>query len=424
MMSLSFRKMVLFLAIGVVLRSALPMYGQRPAAPGRWAQFHGPRRDNLSDETGLRKRWPEAGPPLLWKSAECGGGYAGPAIADGRIFLVGDFGRQEAVIALDGEGKLIWKVANGRSWKGPYPGARTTPTVDGDVLYHMNPHGRLAALATADGKELWAVELGERFGARPSTWALAENVIVDGNAVLCAPGGPKGRVVALDKDTGKTLWANTDIDQRAAYCSPIVFEHGPVRQFVTMMQDQVVSVDVRTGKLLWTHPHRTAGSQNVTMPIHTEGRVYVSSGHGTGGRLLRIAPDSRSVKRLWTDTDQDNCHGGIILRKGHLFGHGCRLYRKGFVCVALETGKTVWNHKPLGKVSLTWADGLFYCINDRAKVSLVKADASGCRVVSQFDLPRGKSLTLSHPVVCGRRLYLRHWDNLFAFDVSAKGEKQ
>jgi outer membrane protein assembly factor BamB len=255
-------------------------------------------------------------------------------------------------------------------------------------------------------------------------WAMAENVIVDGNSVLCAPGGAKGRVVALDKTTGKTLWANTEIDQRPAYCSPIIFARGGVRQYVTIMASQVVSVDVRSGKLLWTHSHRTAGNQNVTMPIHADGKVYVSSGHGTGGRLLQIAPDSRSVKQLWVDTDQDNCHGGIILRKGHVFGHGCRLYGKGFVCVDLATGKTVWTHKPLGKVSLTWAEDRFYCISDRAKVSLVKADASGCSVVSQFDLPRGKNLTLSHPVVCGKRLYIRHWNDLYAFDVSAETKKE
>ncbi len=407
---------------GVVLAGALPAVAGEAAA-GDWPQLHGPNRDNISSDTGLLKQWPADGPPLLWKSGQCGNGYAGPAIAGGRIFLSGDFAEQEAVIALDGGGKLLWKAANGKGWKGPYPGARTTPTYDNGVLYHMNPHGRVAAFTAADGKEIWAVELGQRFGAKPGTWALAENVIVDGKAVLCAPGGPKGRVVALDKATGETLWANTEIDQRAAYCSAIVANHNGVRQFITIMQTSIVSVDVRTGKLLWSHTHETQHGQNVTMPIYVDGKVYASSGHGTGGRLLEIAPDSRSVKQLWVDKDQDNCHGGVILRDGYLFGHGCRLYGKGFVCVELATGKTAWNEKKLGKVSLTWADGLLYCINDKAKVSLVKADGAGCSVVSEFKLPRGKTLTLSHPVVCGRRLYYRHWNDLYAYDISAAAGK-
>jgi len=410
------------LVAGVMAAGSSQALAGEGASLGDWPQFHGPLRDNISTETGLLKQWPAEGPRLVWKSPECGAGYAGPAIAGGRVFLSGDFAELEAVIALDANGTLLWKTVNGKSWKGPYPGARTTPTCDNGTLYHMNPHGRLAALAAADGREVWAVDLGQRFGAKPSMWAMAENVILDGNAVLCAPGGPRGRVAALDKATGRTIWANTDIDQQAAYCSPIIFEHNGVRQYVTIMQNQVVSVDVRTGKLLWTHPHQTKGDQNVTMPLYTDGKLYVSSGHGTGGRLLQIAPDSRSVRQLWVDTDQDNCHGGVILRDGCLFGHGCRLTGKGFVCVELTTGKTAWNEKALGKVSLTWADGLFYCINDKALVSLVEAGPAGCRVVSKFNLPRGKSLTLSHPVICGKRLYIRHWNDLFAFDLAAAGK--
>jgi outer membrane protein assembly factor BamB len=209
---------------------------------------------------------------------------------------------------------------------------------------------------------------------------LRDNISTETGLLRQWPAG--GRVAALDKATGRTIWANTDIDQVAAYCSPIIIEHNGVRQYVIVMQNQVVSIDVRTGKLLWTHPHATKGDQNVTMPLYAGGKVYVSSGHGTGGMLTG----------------------------------------KGFVCVELATGKTAWNEKSLGKVSLTWADGLFYCIDDKAKVTLVEAGPAGCRVVSEFNLPRGKSLTLSHPVVCGKRLYIRHWNDLFAFDITAAGK--
>ena len=387
-----------------------------------WPQFHGARRDNISDETGLLKHWPDGGPRAIWNYTDCGGGYAGMSIAKGRIFWSGDFGDRELVIALDLGGKAVWKSPNGKSWKGPHPGARTTPTYENGVLYHMNPHGRLAAYRADGGEEVWSVDLAGRFGARPGQWALSENVILDGNALLCAPGGARGRVVALEKATGKLIWANTDISDGPAYCSAIVAAHNGVRQMITIMQKSIVSVDVRTGRGLWRHGHETKHDQNVTMPIFIDGYVYATSGHGTGGRLLEIAPDSRSVTEVWLNKDMDNCHGGVLLLGGHFYGSGCRLFRKGLVCVEMKTGKTVWSTRALGKVSLAWADGFLYCLDDRGRMSLVKAGPEGPKVVSQFDLPKPKAggkLSLSHPVICGGRLYVRHWNQLLAYDIAA-----
>jgi outer membrane protein assembly factor BamB len=387
-----------------------------------WPQFHGPRRDNVSAAKGLLKKWPEGGPRMIWKYEDCGGGYAGVSIADARIYTSGDFGDREMVLALDLGGKEVWKSPNGRSWPGPYPGARTTPTYENGVLYHMNPHGRLAAYRADGGEEIWSVDLAKRYGARPGRWALSENVILDGNAVLCAPGGARGRVVALEKATGKGTWANTDIADGPAYCSPIVVTHNGVRQMITIMQKSIVSVDVRTGRSLWRHGHETKHDQNVTMPIFRDGYVYATSGHGTGGRLLKVAPDSRSVTEIWLNRDMDNCHGGVLLLGGHFYGSGCRLYRKGLVCVERKSGRTVWNTRALGKVSLAWADGMLYCLDDRGRMSLLEASPEGSRVVGRFDLPKpkaGSRLSLSHPVVCAGRLYVRYWNQLLAYDIAA-----
>ena len=415
------RNILVIGAAAVCLVSVCGLSGAEPAAKTSWPEFHGPKRDNISPATGLLKQWPKGGPKLVWKFDQCGGGYAGVSIADGMIFTSGDFGRQEMVLALDLDGRVLWKSPNGRSWTGPHPGARTTPTYHKGILYHMNPTGRLAALQAKTGKEVWAVDLAGRFGAKPAHWALAENVIIDGQALLCVPGGPRGRIVALDKTTGKQIWANTEIRQPAAYCSPIIVTHKGVRQLVTVMQKLIVSVDVRTGKLLWSHEHETKHDQNVTSPIFTNGHIFASSGHRTGGRLLKIAADSRSVTELWLNSDLDNCHGGVLLLDGHLFGSGCRLRKKGFVCVELAGGKTVWNKRELGKVSMTWADGMIYCIDDRGKISLVRTTAARGGAVSQFSIPRPtRKLTLAHPVVLDGRLYIRNWNELRAYNIRAE----
>jgi outer membrane protein assembly factor BamB len=386
---------------------------------GFWPQFHGPNRDNVSTEKGLLRQWPEGGPKLLWKFSECGEGYSGVAVVGGLIFTVGDFGEQEMLIALDLGGKVVWKTANGRSWRGEMPGARTTPTWSDGVIYHMGPTGRLAAFQATSGKEVWAVDLKSQYGAQYGTWALAENVIVDGKAVLCVPGGARGRIVALDRTTGASLWVNTEVADKAAYCSPLVVAQGGARQFVTLMQKTIVSVDPATGKLLWTFKHETKNDQNVTMPIFRDGRLFASSGHGTGGRLLKLGPDRGGAAEAWLNKDLDNCHGGVILVGGSLFGSGCRLFGKGLVCVDFQSGKTLWTEKGMGKVSLTCADGMLYCLNtDKGRMSLVEPASDRCRTVSQFDVPRESGgLWLAHPVVCGGRLYVRHGVNLFVYDI-------
>jgi len=403
----------------VLLSLMLCATGRGATTEPTWPQFHGPARDNLSTETGLLTQWPEGGPALLWTFAECGQGYAGVSVAGGKILTAGYLDGKECVLALDLEGKLLWQSPNGKAWRGSTPGARATPTLDGDLAYHMSAGGRLAAFQIATGKEVWAVDLCEAYGTRPSTWGMSENVLLDGDKLLCTPAGPKGRVVALDKKTGKPVWANTEIEDGAAYSSPIIVDHNGVRQFITLLRRTVVGVDVGSGKLLWSHEHPNRYNQNVTRPVFHDGTVFVTSGHKAGGRMLQINPKSDGVRQLWHSGEFDNCHGGVLRLGGHLYGSGCRLYHKGLLCVDARTGKTVYRAEKLGKVSTTYADGLLYSIDQTGVTSLVKVDPQAAVVRGQFRIPMvGKDHSLAHPVVCGGRLYLRQDKNLFAYDVS------
>jgi len=411
--------------------------GGEPAAP-YWPEFHGPKRDNISRETGLLRKWPEEGPRLLWKYPSCGRGYACVSAAEGLLFTSGDFGDQEMLLALDLDGKLKWKVPNGKAWKSAQRGARTTPTYRDGVLYHLNPHGLLSAYTASSGERVWSVDVKERFDAPRRTWGFTENVIVDGDLVLCMPGGRKGRVVALDRKTGATVWVNTEISDGAAYSSPIIVTHRGVRQFITLARQTVLAAEVATGKLLWSHGHPSTCDQNVTSPVFHEGAVYVTSGHKGGGRVVRIGADGRSVKEMWFGTDLDNCHGGVVLLDGYLYGSGCRLYKRGLICAEFATGRTMYNAREIGKVSVTYAgravklhdarresggyrrraDGLLYCLGNDCSMSLVDISPERAKVVGRFLPPwKKRPPCLSHPVVCGGRLYIRHLDELFAYDV-------
>lgn len=408
---------VLAAAAGLAWTCAVTPAGDTPA----WPTFHGPRRDNLAPDTGLLREWPKEGPRLLWRFAGCGKGYAAVAMAEGCLFTSGDFGDEEAVLALTLDGKLKWKTPHGKAWKGAQPGARTTPTCDDGLLYHLGPHGSLSAFDAATGRPVWTVDIKARFSATLGLWGYTENLLVDGDKVLCMPGGAEGRVVALDKKTGRTLWANRTVTDRQAYSSPILAEQGGVRQFITLARSTVFGVDVRTGQLLWSHAHESFCDQNVTSPIFHDGRVFVASGHKAGARVIQLSADTRSAAQVWCGTSLDNCHGGVVLLDGHLYGSGCRLYNKGLLCVEFATGQVRYRAEEIGKVSLTWADGLLYCFDNDGEMLLVKATPRAATIVSRFKIPKtDNEHTLTHPVVCGGRLYLRHLGDLFAYDLRAE----
>jgi len=406
--------------LAAMLVYVLPLSAGEAAGDPVWPEFHGLGRTNVSPDHGLLKRWPEAGPPLVWTYSECGRGYSGVAIAEGMIFSAGDFDDEEMLFALSMDGKLLWKAANGEAWDGPSPGSRTTPTYNDGALYHMSPKGRLAAYEASSGKPLWVVDLKSRFDAQYGVWALAENVIVDGDKVLCMPGGPEGRVVALDKRSGETLWVNVEIDDTAAYCSPVVVNYGGVRQLITMTQKLVVGVDVETGKLVWSAPFAPRSPQNALTPVFHDGYVFVACGHSSGGTLMKIDLQTRSASTVWYREDLDNCHGGAILVDGKLFGCGCRQGGKNFYCVDYLSGQTIKLDGALGKVGITSADGMLYSLNHQGTVSLLAVTADGFDVVSQFNLEkRPPNSYLAHPVVCGGRLYLRCHEQLYVYDVRA-----
>jgi len=419
-----FRLAATMIIAAVILATAIgadACFAAETSKEATWPEFHGRGRTNISPDTGLLKKWPEDGPELIWSYERCGRGYSGVAIVDGMIFTAGDFGDVEMIIALDMDGKLLWKAQNGDAWLRSCPGSRTTPTYDDGVLYHMNPLGRLAAFEAKTGKEIWAVDLAERFEARYGVWALAENVIVEDGKVLCMPGGPEGRVVALDKRTGKTVWANTEIKNTAAYCSPVVVEHEGVRQLLTMTQRSLVSVDVKTGKTLWSTPFVPTSPQNALTPVYHNGYVFVACGHSTGGALFKIDMKSGTAKEVWYRKDLDNCHGGAMLVGDKLFGCGCRMGGKSFYCVDFMTGKTKKMEKSIGKVGITAADGMIYALNHRGMMYLIEVTDDGFEIASQFDLGKmPPNSYLAHPVVCGGRMYLKQDRRLFVYDVRGK----
>ena len=166
----------------------------------------GPNRDALSTETGLLKEWDSDGPPLEWKSAGLGSGYSSVVLAGGRIYTMGDRGNQQYVMALDDKnGRELWSLAVGKRWSDGGP--RCTPTVDGDMVYAITPAGDLVCIDAKNGKGVWTKNFEKDFkGRMMSGWGYCESPLIDGQDLICTPGGDNATIVALNKKTGKQTW--------------------------------------------------------------------------------------------------------------------------------------------------------------------------------------------------------------------------
>jgi len=393
------------------------------AAGADWPQFHGPRRDNKSDEAGLLKEWPEGGPKLLWTAKGIGHGFSCVAVAGGLVYITGNVGPDTLITAFDLDGKVAWTAKNGPAYTREHPGTRSTPTIDGGRLYHENAEGDVACLDAKTGRLIWALNILKKFGGRNITWGLAESLLIDGDRLICVPGGEEVGIVALNKLTGETVWTAKGIGEKPGYSSPIVVEHKGLRLVVALMAKALVGVNADTGEFLWKFEHTTPFDESIFLPLYQDGHIFFSTAHARGCRLLRLNVEGKkcSVELVWRSEKLDSHHGGVVLHEGRLYGFCHGNYKPRWDCLEFQTGKEMHSEATGAGGSVTFADGMIYAMDERGTVVLIKPDPSRRLVVSQFKLPRGGPGPFwAHPVVCGGRLYLRHSDTLFAYDVKAR----
>ena len=399
-----------------------------------WPNFRGPNWDGKSTEAGLLKSWPEQGPPLVWKVEGLGKGFSSVAITGGKIFTMGDREDQQWVIVLDlATRKELWAAKVGKPWATGKGGPRCTPTVDGDLLYAIGTHGDVVCLETATGKERWRKSFTDDFGGKMmSKWGFSESPLVDGNKLLCTPGGKDAGIVALNKKTGETIWkcAIPDIGSRgkdgAGYSSVVAAEIGGVRQYIQMMGRGVVSVAADDGKFLWGYNKVANDVANITMVVVDGDYVFCTTSYKTGSALLKISRSDKGfeAKEIYflTPDQFENHHGGVILLDGYLYGGDGQ--NKGTpVCLEMKTGKIMWKEEPVGKKSaaLVYADKHIYWRYEKGLMALVEATPKEFKVKGTFDIPSKTGPNWPHPVILDGKLYLRENDVLLCYDISSDG---
>jgi outer membrane protein assembly factor BamB len=394
------------------------------AAEGDWPQWRGPNRDGISTESGLLKQWPADGPPLAWKAAGLGEGYSSVSVAGGRIFTMGEGPNASYVRAFEStQGKPLWSTEVGRpGGGGGYPGPRCTPTVDGELVFALGQHGDLVCVEAGTGKLRWRKNLVKDFNGRVmSDWGYSESPLVDGDKLICTPGGSKGTLLALDKKTGALIWRGKDLTDAAAYSSVITATSYGQRHYIQLTGEHVAGFATQDGSLLWK-AQRRGSTAVISTPIYFDNHVYVTSAYGVGCNLFKLAAqgDKLSATQVYKDPAMANHHGGVIRIGGHVYGYSDG---KGWVCQQLLSGKLAWSDKRAEKGALVYADGHFYLRSEGTKgtVTLIEASPQGYIEKGHFDQPnRSKANSWAHPVIAGGKLYLRDQDTLLCYDVKEK----
>ena len=399
---------------------AIAITSSSPLFSADWTSFRGPDGNSKSPDTGLLKKWDAGGPKLLWCIDSIGMGYSNVAISGGRIYINGNAEERSMVFCFDKDGKEIWRKENGPAHTGRWPGTRGTLTIDGDDVYDISPLGETACFDAKTGDKKWSRNILKDYGVKLPMWHLGYAVVTVGDNVISPLGGPHC-AIAMDKKTGKTTWEAPPAvgNAETAYTTPYLFDFEEIRVVVVMSNVTVEGLDSNTGKRLFTIPWTNSRSCHCTMPVYHDGHLFLTTGYEGRSQLFKLAknPDG-TIKptEVWTEPRFDNQHGGVVLVGDHVYGTS----HKGQWCsINFMTGEVGYIVGGVGSGSVHYADGMIYGLTEKNKtVLLIKPEPKEFSVVSRFELPNdADGMSWAHPVVLDGRLYLRHAQYLYCYEV-------
>ena len=398
-----------------------------------WPTFRGAQRTAVAPGTGLLTAWPEGGPRLIWRATGAGRGYASFAIADGKVYTLGDApstasdGDEYLLCFNEADGKQLWMCKTGPPWTEGQPSwqsSRGTPTVDGERVYVVTAFGVLVCCGT-NGAELWRKDLTKKFeGKKADGWGYSESVLIDGDRLVCTPGGPTHTMVALDKATRQTLWTcPRAADRGAGHSCIVVSEVGGTRVYVQSTGSGAMGVRAKDGKLLWTFDIEPTTAV-IPTPIVRDNLVFFVAGYNRGGALIKQVVGDQGdigIKVVYPlKTELSNKHGGVVLIDDYLYGDS---EDRGILsCAELLTGNVKWKARGAGRdsASLVAADGHLYVHYSDGTMTLVRASPAAFEEVGHFSVPgAGERPSWSHPVVNDGRLYVREGDMIFCYDCAS-----
>lgn len=383
------------------------------------SQWRGPDREGIFYENGLLRSWPLNGPELIWSFEGLGAGHSSAGIGNNRIFVNGMPDTTGVLYSFDMNGNLLWQKEYGEEWHVNYTGARSTPLVVDDLVYLVSGMGEVFCFKAENGDLAWSVDLLTKFDGKNIQWGITESVLMDGDQLICTPGGEQFNVVALNRFSGETIWTCKGHGEPSAYCSPVLVEHNNTRLVVTMTATSVLGIDADSGELFWRVDQFQTNKIHANTPVYENGIIYcssTSSKEGNSGLLaLKLSGDGKKVEQLWRNEDFKNLMGGIVLIDSTIYGSAYRT--KNWYSVNSETGEEKIIASDFSNGVIIYADGMFYCYSEDGQVALVKMTPDAFQIISKFNVSLGTDQHWTHPVIHNKRMYIRHGNALMVYNI-------
>ena len=404
-----------------------------------WLQWRGPDRANRSSETGLFKTWKESGPPLLWTAQGIGSGYATVSVKGDRIYTSGNSESSQYVSAINAaDGSIVWTqpISTTLPTHG-FEGSRTTPTIDGENLYAVSSDGKIVCLAADDGSVVWQRSFDDFGGKMMGLWGYSESPLVDGDNVICTPGGRSSVVVALNKTTGEDVWkcrlpkfkssdagvSGKPLTDGAGYSSVVIAQCEGTKIYIQLVGRGLIGIDAGTGQCLWRYKKIGNPSANISTPVVSGDYVFTSTAYNTGSALLKMVKKKGRLAYeeiyFLPSKKLQNKHGGMTLVDGNIYcGHGNGAGLP--ICVEMATGEIKWGplrSKGQGESSCVYADGHMIVRRADGTVNLIKATSDAYELVSSFKPEFHEGSSWAQPVIANGRMYLREQDRLMCFQL-------
>lgn len=390
-------------------------------------QWRGANRDGKFTDTGLLKKWPEAGPQQVLKVEGIGQGYSSVIATDKYMFVTGMTNNEDYLSCVTMEGKIKWRVAYGKSWAQSFPETRGSATIEGDRVYVVSGTGELSCINAEDGSTRWKVDVDKDYKGEWHIWGASESPLIVDDKVICSPGGKQTSIVALDKMTGKLVWQSESVGGPRTYASPTIYQYKNFRYILAATGTHLLALEPATGKVVWTFKYWDGAKWDqpgliwANTPTFKGPDIFLSMGYDYRNVMLTMSEDGKSVTEKWSNLVLDNHHHGLIELDGSVYGSNWTSNAKGkWACLDWNTGATKYETDWQNKGALVYADGLFYVLEEKAgNVALVKPNPQSFEVISSFKLKGGSGMFWSHPFIANGKLYLRHGDVLFVYNIKA-----
>ena len=378
-------------------------------------QWRGVDRTGIYKETGLLKSWPETGPNMMWHYGGLGEGHSSAAIANNKIYITGLVDGYGHLFVLDMNGKLLNKKSYGKEWDRSYNGSRGTVTVNDGKLYIYSGTGNLICFDENSLNILWKKNIVDDFKGSNVQWGVNESPLIIGEKVIITPGGKANNVVALNKNTGNTIWVCAGEGDIPAYCSPLYISEQQIPQIVTITSKHILGINAETGEKLWSFAYNNMRNIHPNTPIYSDNMLLCVFGYGKGSVMLRLTNGGRSVEKVWENKEFDSKTGGAVKIGDYVYGSGDN--HKYWFCLDWKTGEQKYKENKIAVGAIIAVENMLYCYSDKGEMALVKATPEKFDLISKYPITLGTEQHWAHPVIYKGVLYVRHGNTLMAYAI-------